>query len=309
MSAQGPVSGWAPVVIDFLSNNLPRDGDRGGWNHKFSTAYQIGCEALVALGYAEETDWGAVPLANSMFPNPLPRWDDICVAVLGLAEQQNKLSYRLADGSKQPTRVGWSGFTIVPPTEQRQSPVPNIASKEVLSPAHAASDLLPVLLKLGLIIDGCWADHAETVLWREQPRAWALNVSNDPRFVNSMHEAVDTLPNDVRDKIESLVVISDQDIEASVAQQQSAIEELRLTHGPKARIGRLRTPEESLRSIVFQRRNELDWIFFRRWRISDGWLTIKQAKLALEIFHDPLAIQMRRAVVGQLYPGKPEFSQ
>lgn len=309
MSAQGPVSGWAPVVIDFLSSNLLRDGDRGGWNHMFSTAYQIGCEALVALGHAEETDWGAVPLANPMLPGQLPRWDDICVAVLGLAEQQNKLSYRLADGSKQSPRVGWSGFTVLPSTEQRQLPAPNIAKKGVMGTAHAASDLLPALLKLGLVIDGCWADDAEPVLWREQPRVWALDIPNDPHFVSSVREAVDTLPNDVRNEIESLVAISDRDIEASIAQQQSAIEELRLAHGPKARIGRLRTPEETQRSIAFQRRNELDWIFFRRWRISDGWLTIKQAKLALEIFHDPLAIQMRRAVVGQLHPGKPEFSQ
>lgn len=305
MSAQGPVSGWAPVVIDFVSHNLPREDDKAGWYHMFSTAYQIGCGALVALGYAEETDWGAVPLANSILPSPLPRWDDICVAVLWLAQQQNKLSYRLADGSMQSPRIGWSS---VPSIEQRL-PVPNIAAKEVLSSAHAASDLLPVLLKLGLIIDGRWADHAETVLWRVQPNAWALNVSNDPRFVNAMYEAVDTLPTDVRDKIESLVVIGDQDIEASIAQYQSTAEDLRLIHGSKARLGRLPTPEETLRNIAFLRRNQLDWIFFRHWRMPDGWLTRKQAKLALEIFHDPLAIQMRRAVVGQLYPGKPEFSQ
>jgi hypothetical protein len=71
----------------------------------------------------------------------------------------------------------------------------------------------------------------------------------------------------------------------------------------------LSTPEATRRSLAFQRRDKLDWIFFRRWRISDGWLTTEQAKLALEIFHDPLAIQMRRAVVEHLYPENPEFSQ
>ncbi|MEO1200690.1 MAG: hypothetical protein AAFX39_15940 [Pseudomonadota bacterium] len=46
-------------------------------------------------------------------------------------------------------------------------------------------------------------------------------------------------------------------------------------------------------------------LFFRRWRLDDGWLSPQAAEQALEIFHDPLAIAMRRAVVEGLYAEAP----
>lgn len=53
---------------------------------------------------------------------------------------------------------------------------------------------------------------------------------------------------------------------------------------------------------MFQRRHDLDWPFFRHWRLPEGWLSGPQAKRALEIFRDPLAISMRKSVVARLYP-------
>ncbi|NJS40549.1 MAG: hypothetical protein HC783_17860 [Rhodobacteraceae bacterium] len=50
------------------------------------------------------------------------------------------------------------------------------------------------------------------------------------------------------------------------------------------------------------RGNALDWIFFRHWRLGRGWLDETDAGRALHIFHDRLAITMRRAVVARLYP-------
>lgn len=308
MRAPGSALDWAPMVIDFLSNNLPKDCDNGGWNDMASTAYQIGCEALAALGYAKVTDRGAIPLANPALPNSFPRWDDICVAVLWLAEQQNKLSYRLADGSRQPSRPDASGLTIRLSGEQHHLPAPNVASNGKMGPAYVHCDLLPVLLKLGLIKDGHWADRAEMVLWREQPDAWALDISIDPRFLVAVQDAVDTLPCDIRKEIDGLVLVSDEDIGIPIARNQTDMEKLLATLKPDARIRQLTAPEEIRCGLVFQRRSELDSIFFRRWRLSDGWLTIEQAKLALEIFHDPLAIQMRCAVLGHLHPEYPEFS-
>lgn len=306
MTEQGPVSGWATEVIDFLSCNLPSRGHSKGWDHKSSTAYEIGCEALVALGYAEETKWGAKPLADPKCPSTLPRWDDICVAVLGLAQQQNKLSYLWPDDNEQRPR---SGYVVTPLGSQPTTLQPNISSTIELGPAYAASDSMSVLLALGLIDRGRWTNHAETILWREQPRAWDLDYTADPRFEAAAQVAVDTVPNDIRKEIARLVVISDDDVEASIAQHKSAIEGLRRQYGPKVRIDRLRTPEETRRSLALLRRSELDWVFFRRWRLPDGWLNAQQAVLALEIFHDPLAIHMRRIVTGSLYPDLPEFSE
>jgi hypothetical protein len=306
MTTEGPVFDWAPGVIDFLSNNLPEHGDSDGWYHKSSTAYQIGCEALAALGYATETEWGAIPITNPVLPDVLPRWDDICIAVLGLAGQQNKLTYLLADGSRQPST---SGFVVIPSTDQKHTSHPTISSTASLGPAHAEADTLAVLHALRLVDNSQWSEHAETVLWREQPRAWDLDVLTDPRFEAAVERAFGTIPDDVREEISKLVVISSNDIDVSIAQHRAAIEEMRRQYGPKARIGRLRTPEETRRSLAFQRRGELDWVFFRRWRLHEGWLTIKQADLALEIFHDPLAMQMRRVIIGRLHPDQSTFSK
>ena len=62
---------------------------------------------------------------------------------------------------------------------------------------------------------------------------------------------------------------------------------------------------QARRSVESGRRNALDWLFFRRWRLSDGWLSPARGPVALEIFHDPLAIAMRRAVMRRLHPEAP----
>ncbi|WP_139250903.1 hypothetical protein [Palleronia salina] len=62
-------------------------------------------------------------------------------------------------------------------------------------------------------------------------------------------------------------------------------------------------------SIEFSRRDALDWIFFRRWRMEDGWLSKEQAGRALEVFHDRLAISMRKIVISKLYPTQGVFSE
>lgn len=60
--------------------------------------------------------------------------------------------------------------------------------------------------------------------------------------------------------------------------------------------------------LIFLRIHDLDWLFFSNWRLSDGWLSPLERKRAMEIFHDSLAIRMRRAVVKRLYPDRLEFS-
>lgn len=83
--------------------------------------------------------------------------------------------------------------------------------------AHTALILLPVLRKLGLITDGCWADHAEPVLSAPAVAFWTLDLSNEPHFVNLTREAVNTRPTDIRNQIKGLVAISDKDTETSIA--------------------------------------------------------------------------------------------
>lgn len=307
MSAIGPETNWASEAVEFLADTLPRDPERDGWNDKAMTAYQIGCEALVALGQAQATDWGAIPLAASALPAVLPRWDDICIAVLGLAAQHRLLSYRNAEGNALPENTGVGGYVVLRPDGQIPDPAPNIGAVGALGPARAAEDLLPVLEALGLIAEGHWTAQAEVVLWRLQPRIWGMDLIGDPRFKAAAELAAGTVPPEIQVAFDRMVAISDQDVEDAIARQEQAIAESRLRFGPKARIAGLPTPDRTRKSLAFQRCNQLDWIFFRRWRLSDGWLKGPQALRALEIFHDPLAIQIRRAVLARLYPECPEF--
>lgn len=94
-----PDPNWPEAVSAYIRKAVPRGIDREGWDHRFSTAYQNGCEALVRLGQARETRWGAVPLDRPEFPEVLPRFDDICVVVLRLAHQRGDLVYHLPDGT------------------------------------------------------------------------------------------------------------------------------------------------------------------------------------------------------------------
>jgi hypothetical protein len=280
-------------VIDFLSRNLPRLDAGEGWDHMFCTAYQIGCEALVALGQADETCRGAIPRNNAPLPDELPRWDDLCVSVLRLAAQQSLLSYRLPDGNVPRSDGGW----IINPI--RSPPPPNIAAAQGLGPARATPEVLSVLQALGLLAEGHWTEVAETVLWRDQ---WGMDVTSDPRFSDAVEQAVATMPADIRVEMDKLVSITDADVTAAVKQSAAFQEETRAKYGPNARISPPSSPEQARRNLESVRLNDLDWLFFRRWRLADGWLVPKEASKALEIFHDPLAIAMRRAVTQRLYP-------
>jgi hypothetical protein len=301
MTANGPTSDWSGEVIDFLARNLPTNGPGEGWHDMAMTAYQIGCEALVALGQAEGTGWGAVPRASPRLPPVLPRWDDVCVAVLWLAHQQNMLGYRLRDGSVPPPRGG-GGFVLIR-MEAPPPPAPNIAAAHGLGPARAAPEVVSALEALGLVAQGRWTSAAETVLWRGQPEAWKLDVSSDPRFVEAVEQALVTMPDDVRAEMDRLTVITDEDVAAAIVRGAASYERLRARHGPEARIVPPPTTAQAVQTrLESARRNDLDWLLFRRWRLADGWLTPEAAALALEVFHDRLAIAVRRAVVARRYP-------
>lgn len=296
---------WRLDVAHFLAGNLPKATDRPGWNDMASTAYQIGCMALVKLGFADATDWGAVPKDAPEFPASMPRWDDICISVLWLANQQNKLSFRLPDGSLPPTRIG-NGFVIAM-KDRPPPPAPNIAARFGLGCALCDADLLQLLQKLGLVSDGGWTKQAEFILWRTSPKNWSLEFLRDERFWDAVQKAIATIPDDIAVEISELTAISDDHIDERIAWHEEKLAEGREKYGPKARLGKVPTRAQAQRSLEFSRRNAIDWVFFRRWRIEDGWLSTAEAEAALDIFHDRLAISMRREVMKDLHPSKPQF--
>ena len=288
-------------AIAFLSGVLPPAEEGSGWEHMSCSACQMGCEALVALGHAEETEWGAVPREPAQLPSVLPRWDDICIAVLGLAEQHSRLAYHNPDGSGPPYVIVMRGRGDMKPPRI----TPNINAIDGLGLAYASPEALSALRSLGLVAEGRWTEDAETVLWREQPSAWGIDFTSDPRFAAAVEQAVDTVPDDIRAEMDRAVTISDADVSTYVARSEAWHKRERAIFGPKAQIGRPHTAEQARRGLEGGCRNNLNWLFFRRWRLPDGWLAPEEAERALEIFLDSLAIEMRRAVAPRLYPDLP----
>ena len=293
------------AVVKFLTDALPPDRERGGWNDMAMTAYQIGCEALVKLGQAERTPWGASPHAAPSLPAILPRWDDLCIAVLWLGDQKKAISFRLPDGQEPPLTIGRMAVTVVgaPPP----SP-PNIAPAQGLGPARATPEYLTLLEQLGLVGSEMWTPVAQPILWRTQPRNWGMDITPHPLFSAAVDATVDSIPQDIRNEISSLLDITEADVASLIAKSTAMYEEARARYGPKARIGAPYTAERARQGLISRRGNDLDWVFFRKWRLDDLWLSPTEQRRALEIFHDRLGCAMRRAVMTRLYPDLPEFS-
>ncbi|MDF3606673.1 hypothetical protein PE067_11335 [Paracoccus sp. DMF-8] len=295
---------WTSPVIRFIKDNLPVLDPRGEeWDHMCATAYQFACEALIALGQAEETGRGARPLTHPRLPEVLPRWDDICVTVLSLASQCGLLSYRLPDGRRSPAAAAWWGRR-----EGEIMPPPNIMAAHGLGGAHAAPEVLPVLRALGLVEFGQWAEAAELVLWRKEPQEWGLDITTDLRFGAAVDRAVNEMPADIRRELDRLVSITEADVTEGLIRREAYQEELCAELGANRVICQRLTRKSVRQGLVFLRIHDLDWLFFSSWRLPDGWLSPPARKRAMEIFHDRLAIPMRRAVVTRLYPDRPEFS-
>lgn len=301
MDADSCLPNWPSEVISFVSKNLVFFGPDEGWDHMHASAYEMGCNALTALGYADPTERGAMARASPQLPSVLPRWDDIFVAVLALAQQQNRISYRLPDGGIASPKKYWVLIDPVPAV-----PEPNIAGSNGLGPAYADAETLPVLMALELVAGSQWTPEAETVLWRERPIERNLEFEGDPRFTGAVEQALLSVPDDIAAEIDRLATITDADVKAAMARSAAFHDEMQARYGgTKAILRPPNTPEQARRSVEGGRVHELDWVFFRRWRLSNGWLTLEEAKRALGIFHDPLGMKMRQAVMARLYPHLP----
>jgi hypothetical protein len=292
----------AEAAVAFLRQTLPGSRPSGwdvdGWVDNAMTAYQIGCMALVALGQAERMPWGAAALPKPQPPNVLPFWEDVAVSVLWLARQHHQLAYRQMDGSQPDPRGQW----IIRRQDAPPPPAPNLMAGPGTGPALASEAVIEVLEALGLAAGGRWTAAAEVVHWRGSGQEWGLSFEADPRFQTAVASALATMPGRVRREIDSLMRITAADIAEGLAQSSAAVEDLRTRYGSKG-IGAPQDEAQVKRSLAFQREDDLDWVFFRRWRLGRGWLDEALEARALHIFHDRLAIALRKAVVAQLYPG------
>ncbi len=323
MTAQGGNPGWAQAVVSYLTTNMVRDHD-GLWCDYAMTALQQGCLALAALGQAELHDWGAKPLSKPALPEILPRWDDICVVMLVLAHQNSQIDYRDAEGRgaapKSGAFQGLSFFVgsadgyakfnannppVEPPVPVRPLALPpsNIAATEGLGQAFVDAATLRVLSALGLIADGTWTKAAELIFWRIQPGEWGMDVSTDPRFTRAVEHACRTMPTDLRAECAALVRVTDSEVSADMARYEAAQAATLAKFGPKAKSGPVINAAASRNSLARRKTGEMQWMFYKRWRLAGGWLSGDDLHRRLEVFSDPLANQMQRAVIARLYPG------
>lgn len=207
----------AESVAAYLLTIFPGSGRER--QHSHISAWQMASEALEALGYAEETNWGIVLHEAPVGPAVVPRWDDMSVVVLLAAEQAGRI--RLAGYHGPDARTG---------------------------PGTADGLTLAALKGLGLVEGGSWTAAATEVLWRVAPDESDRDFRGDGRLDRVLREGV---PTEVVDEL--------------------------------ARVRQIRS------DVV--RRNEVEHMFFERWRLDEGWLNDEAGGRALSIFHDPLAAE------------------
>ena len=219
----------ADTVAAYLLEVFPGSGRER--QHSYTSAWQMASEALDALGYAEETTWGFVLHETPVKPAVLPRWDDVSVVVLLVAEQAG--------------RVRLAGYHA-----------PDVGT----GPGTADPLTLATIETLGLVREGRWTDAATEALWRVAPDEAERDFRGDDRLDRVL---TDSVPAEVVEEI--------------------------------ARVREIRS------EVVM--RNELEFLFFERWRIDEGWLEDETGGRALAIFHDPLASEAaKRLSVFQVRP-------
>ncbi|MFD2441011.1 hypothetical protein ACFSS8_14620 [Paracoccus kondratievae] len=147
------------------------------------------------------------------------------------------------------------------------------------------------------------------MLWRKEPQEWDLDIAADSRFQLALDRAVNEMPADIRRRLDGLVAITEADVTKGLIRREAHQQGLRAEHGVSRVIGLPLTRDSVRQGLICLRIHDLDWLFFSNWRLADGWLSPTERQRAMEIWHDSLAIRMRRAVVAQLYPDRPEFSK
>ncbi len=274
------VPGWVAPVVEFISNALPRN-QAGNWEHLHIGAFEIACELLIRLGCAIDNRTGAIPVAEPRLPEVIPRWDDVATVVIWVAAQAGYLGFRHFPGAR--SRPKSAGLARA-----------NIRAAHGCGPAHLVDEAFPAFQSLGLILGGCWTVVAEVILWRDDPKEWELDFTNDRRFRRACNVAVATVPEDIAKKIKQHAEIREEQI----------VEWLDLARGAP---GISRNREDALKSLRFWSRHILDGIFERHWRLADGWLSPPESQRGLQLSCDPLAINMRMVFAERYLPQYPHL--
>lgn len=163
----------ATAVAKYLVANTP-GASSGYLDHGYETAWELACDALIALGYATEAPRGARLIPSPVFPSVLPRWDDAGCVVLCVAEQLCQIRLRHS----------WS------------------EPDEETGPGTADPETAEVLDIMGFTSSGAWADAATPVLWRTAPEE--VRLPTEREFSAQVDRAVADIPDDVRDRIRSV---------------------------------------------------------------------------------------------------------
>lgn len=186
--------GWdhkvAGDLAEFFCRQLPGRAETA-WEHSFCSAWQMGCMLLDEMGYATETDWGAVPVSEPRLPDVLPRRDDCCVAFMKLGSQNGLIEYY---GPESTALFG-------------------------IRPAHGLYGATPdpefraLLIRLGLIRNGAWTVDAVPVLWRDWPYEWPdVDFSESPDLVVAARQAVISIPAYTREDLDRALSWDNLDI-------------------------------------------------------------------------------------------------
>ena len=160
----------AKAVAEYLVANTP-GASSGYLDHGYETAWELACDALIALGYATEAPRGARLLPSPIPPAVLPRWDDICCVVLSVAEQLCQLRLR-----------------------HPRSDLTDKTRADSADPETAA-----LLNLLGLASCGTWTDGATPVLWRTAPEE--VRPVTEEEFSAQVDLAVADMPDEIRDRL------------------------------------------------------------------------------------------------------------
>lgn len=105
--------------------------------------------------------------------------------------------------------------------------------------------------------------------------------------------------------MDKLTTFTEADVARLIARQKPRHDRLLAEAGQDTPAPLPLTPASVQARLGFTRRHYLDWLFFECWRLPDGWLPPDERTRTLDVFHDPLAMQMRSAVMARLYPDRP----
>ncbi|MDO5527868.1 MAG: hypothetical protein Q4F71_00525 [Paracoccus sp. (in: a-proteobacteria)] len=253
----------AEAVAAYALDRLPTLGDTDGrLHHKHISAYQMACDLLEATGHGKAMDWGLVRFDPPRPPAQLPRWDDTATILIKLAGQTNEITF----GHKPvEPKIDWRQgivLSVADPPSRRAEPdrPPDLDAADGIPAAWVSGEIRALFSALGIREEDGWSHEARSAVWRAGHYGAECGFQDDPLFTRTIARSRVTVP-------------------ASV-----------LAERDRLRARQFRNP------LMFGW--ELDWCFFDRWRLGDGWLDDAATARAIPVFNDDVAIAARQIIFG-----------